>query len=392
MPTSLSLLVGQTTVDIGSPVAWIVGLSIFGFFFFLIFFASRYRKFRTNEFVIHLRGGKVKSSGLGGKVILLPLIDEIVVIPTTTRQTSLQMSERVLSREFQDISIEGFLYWKVVDPKVAYTAVSWEPRSPDYVELVLKNACESIIRTTCAHMAIEKIIRERREIIEDVSNYLTELTTDWGIVIESIEIKEVNVLDKTLKNNMEAVKKMEEERKARLAKAEAEEIARMKELEVAQKVGVKDQEIQRDIDLKHKAREILVAEQEKRRMEIAAEAVRQKMVIEAKGKGDAIRAEKLAEAEAEAAFVRQKMNAQAEGFREQVEAMKMADEKFLAIKVAELLPEIFKNLKPKEMIMIGEGQEMFTSLASAIIPFLKMLPNFNSEIQSLVSAKAGKGQ
>ncbi|GAB4329739.1 MAG: hypothetical protein Kow0069_37270 [Promethearchaeota archaeon] len=381
--------VGQTEVNLGSPVAWITGLIILGFFFFMIFFASRYRKFRTNEFVIHLRGGRVKSAGLGGRVILLPLIDEIVVIPTTTRQTLLQMSEHMLSREFQDISIEGYLFWKVVDPQVAYTAVSWDRRAPDYVELVLKNACESIIRTTCAHMPIEKIIRERREIIEDVSSYLTELTQEWGIVIESIEIKEVNVLDKTLKANMEAVKKMEEERKARLAKAEAEEIARMRELEVAQKVGVRDQEIQRDIDISRKEREILVAEKEKQRVTVEASAKKEQMVITAEGAAEAVRKRRFAEAEAEAAVIRQRMAAQAEGFEQQVAAMQKADEKFLAIKLSELLPEIFKNLAPSEMIVMGEGQEVFRTLANALVPFLKLLPSFTKEIKEL-GGKEGK--
>ncbi len=37
----------------------------------LCFFTSRYRKFKTNEFVIHLRNGKVKSAGLGGKVVFV---------------------------------------------------------------------------------------------------------------------------------------------------------------------------------------------------------------------------------------------------------------------------------------------------------------------------------
>ena len=64
-------------------VTWLVVIIIIIAFLFLIFMATRYRKFKTNQFVIHLRNGKVKSAGLGGRLWLLPLIDEYIVIIRT---------------------------------------------------------------------------------------------------------------------------------------------------------------------------------------------------------------------------------------------------------------------------------------------------------------------
>ena len=83
--------------------AGIVILVVLTLILIAVFFASRYRKFKTNDYVIHLRNGKVHSAGRGGKIIKFPLIDEIVVIPTTTRKTLLNSSEKILSREFQDV-------------------------------------------------------------------------------------------------------------------------------------------------------------------------------------------------------------------------------------------------------------------------------------------------
>ena len=185
----------------GVVVGVIVTAVIIGFLF-IIFLATRYRKFKTNQFVIHLRGGKVKSAGLGGRLWLLPLIDEYIVIPTTSIQTILEAHEQVVSMEYQNISIVGMLIWKVIDPEKAFSAVSWVARDDHFVEKILKNAAEAIIRTTCANMPLEKIIRERREIIEHVSKELHELTADWGLVIESIEIREVNILEPELKKNI----------------------------------------------------------------------------------------------------------------------------------------------------------------------------------------------
>ncbi len=363
-------------------------LTIVTILLFLIFLASRYRKFSTNQYVIHLRGGKVKSAGLGGRIYLLPLIDAYIVIPTTTRQTILDAREKVLSREYQDLHIISYLYWKVVDPKVAYTQVSWDPRSPDYIESVLKTATEAILRTTCASMALEKIIRERDEIIEQISNHLHRLTANWGLVIESIEIKEVEVMDTQLKENMEAVKKIDQERTARLARADAEEIARMRELDVQRKVGIQDQGMQQEIQLKLKEREIAVQSQERERMTIEADAQRKQMELLAVGEASKVKARLIAQAEGEAEVIRQQMLAQAEGFSKQIEAMNMADERFLAIQLTNVLPEIFKSLKAEKMFIMGKGEDTFSSLANGIMPFLQLLPEFSDKIKAFVSEKA----
>ena len=110
----------------------IVGGSIFAIVF-MIFLAARYRKFKTNQFVIHLRKGKVKSAGLGGSLWLLPLIDEYVVIPTTSIQTILEAHDQVVSKEYQNIEVVGMIIWKVVDPEKAFSAVSWNARDENYV-------------------------------------------------------------------------------------------------------------------------------------------------------------------------------------------------------------------------------------------------------------------
>jgi flotillin len=366
---------------------WIVGLIIAGVIIFLmivIFMVTRYRKFKTNQFVIHLRNGKVKHAGLGGSIWLLPLLDEFIVIPTTSIQTILEAHEQVVSMEYQNISIVGMLIWKVIDPEKAFSAVSWVGRDDHYVEKILKNAAEAIIRTTCANMPLEKIIRERREIIEHVSKELHELTADWGIVIESIEIREVNILESELKQNMEATKKAIEFRKARIAKADAERESRMRELEVQNEVGTQEQMVQRDIEISRKEKEIAVAQQERERKKIEADGDRQKKVIEAEADAAQIKKRLIAQAEGEAASIKQQMLAQAEGFQKQVEAMSSADQRFLAVQLTNILPEIFKNINPDKMFIMGNGDEAFSALSKAILPFLQLLPEYSDKIKNFL--------
>ncbi len=363
---------------------WFVGLGVtigIVIFLFVIFLAARYRKFKTNQFVIHLRNGKVKHAGLGGSLFLLPLIDEYIVIPTTSIQTVVEAHEQVVSKEYQNIEIEGLLIWKVVDPEKAFSAVSWNMRDENYIEKILKGATEAIIRTTCANMPLEKIIRERREIIDHVEKDLHELTADWGIVIESLEILEVIIGEPELKKNMEATKQAEEFRKARIAKAEAERESKIRELEVKNEIGIQEQFVEREIELRRKDKEIAIAEQERERKKIEADGERQKKIIEVDADAQQIKRKLIAQAEGEAENIKQQMLAQAEGFKKQVEAMSTADERFLAVQLTNILPEIFKNLNPDKMFIMGDGNEAFSSLSRAIMPFLQLLPEYSDKIK-----------
>ncbi|MFX1315602.1 MAG: SPFH domain-containing protein [Promethearchaeota archaeon] len=376
--------------EIYTWITWAVVIGIIVVFLFFIFMATRYRKFKTNQFVIHLRNGKVKHAGLGGSLWLLPLIDEYIIIPTTSIQTTLEAHEQTVSKEYQNISVYGMLIWRVIDPEKAFSAVSWFHNDDNYVEKILKNAAEAIIRTTCANMPIEMIIRERREIINIVSKELHELTADWGLIIESIEIREVNILEPELKKNMEAVKQAIEYRKARIAKADAERESKMRELEVKNQIGTQEQLVEREIELQRKSKEIAIADQERERKKIEADGERQKKVIEADANAQQIKKKLIAQAEGEAENIKRQMLAQAEGFKKQVEAMGSADERFLAVQLTNILPEIFKNLNPDKMFIMGDGNEAFSSLSRAIMPFLQLLPEYSDKIKDFFNNGGAK--
>lgn len=370
--------------EINGLVVGIVVTCAIILFLFIIFMAARYRKFKTNQFVIHLRNGKVKSAGLGGSLWLLPLIDEYIVIPTTSIQTILEAHDQVVSQEYQNIEFVGMIIWKVVDPEKAFSAVSWNLRDENYVEKILKGAAEAVMRTICANMPLELIIRERREMIDHVMKDLHELSADWGILIETFEILEVIIVEGELKKNMEAVKQAVEYQKARVAKAEAERVSRLRELEVQNEIGTQEQIVQREIELRRKDKEIAIAEKERERKQIEADGERRRVVIEADGKASAIKKTLIAQAEGEAEAIRQQMLAQAEGFQEQVDAMSNADQRFLAVQLTNILPEIFKHLSPDKMFIMGSGDEAFSSLSKAILPFLQLLPEYSDKIKNFL--------
>jgi regulator of protease activity HflC (stomatin/prohibitin superfamily) len=358
---------------------------------FILFFVSRYRKYKTNEYVIHFRRGKVKRAGTGGTVILLPILDEVVVIPTTVQQTLLEAKERVVSHEYQDVAITAFVYWRVTNPEISFSKVSWNPQRSDYVEKAIKNATEAIIRTTCANMPIEQIIRNRVEIIKFVTTELHHLAGDWGITVESIEIRDVEVLDQKLKENLEAVKKIEEAQNAQLRQAEMEELVQLRNLQVKQKTGESEQGVKLSIEAKAKDREIKIAQLEQQRAIVEAETRKRQKTIESEAEkilrvtqeveveaerirkqAEARKDQLLAEAEGEAEKIRKTQIAAAEGILEQAKALSQADEKYIQLKTIDMLPDVFKNINVDRMILLGQGQDAYKSIAQMILPFIEL--------------------
>ena len=99
---------------------------------------------------------------------------------------------------------------------------------------------------------------------------------------------------------------------------------------------------------------------------------------------------KIAEAEGEAENIKQQMLAQAEGFLKQVEAMNNADERFLAVQLTNILPEIFKHVSPEKMFIMGSGEEAFGSFSKMLMPFLQLLPEYSDQIKKFFSNGGAK--
>ncbi|MCG3258744.1 MAG: hypothetical protein H7644_03305 [Candidatus Heimdallarchaeota archaeon] len=373
---------------------WIpVGLAIV-LVLFVLFYASRYRKFTSDVYMIHFRNGKVIKAGIGGKAVTIPLIDEVRVVPVTTQSTFLEAKEKVLSREFQEISVTAFVFWRVIDPEVAFSRTSWNKSSDAYIENIIKNAAESIIRTTCANMALEKIIRDRQAIIEAVTKELYSLTKDWGMLVESCEIRDIEIIDPSLKANVSAIMKIEQEKLARLKNAEMEEVTKIRDLEVSRKVGVEQQEVGLEVESKEKDKEIAVQELERKRTEVEALTYQTKIEIEAKA--DAQKIKQLAEAKqfemesrarGDAAAILEAKMAEAAGILKRIEALAKADGRLFQEMIIEKLPEIYQNLEIDKMIITGNKDDAFSSIANAILPFLQIVPELAKKSELPIEKK-----
>lgn len=184
---------------------WLIGgivSVVITFFLFLIFLSTRYRKSQINQYVIHLRNGKVQSAGIGGSIFLLPLIDEYILIPTLMIQTPLITVAQVFSESFKLIKIKGELQWRVINPEKAFKSVSWRLKDENYVEKVLNSYFGTMLREICVDYNIREMIQNQLYISKNLKIGIKNFTADWGIEIKSLSIQRIKIMERELEDNI----------------------------------------------------------------------------------------------------------------------------------------------------------------------------------------------
>lgn len=156
------------------------------------------------EFALHRRLGKTRRAGRGLGFFKLPLIDRYYLIPATAQSVSFAADQ--ITAENQGVEVAGFAVWKVGDPEKA--SASFDFTDPAAALAViggnLKNVVESAIRHQAANMTMNDVLRKRGTIILRLKEELAYIAEQWGLVIETVEIKNVRVLSAQLFTQMQA--------------------------------------------------------------------------------------------------------------------------------------------------------------------------------------------
>jgi regulator of protease activity HflC (stomatin/prohibitin superfamily) len=132
-----------------------------------------------------------------------------MIFPSTIQRVRFEASQ--ITKENQGIRVQGFVVWKIADPERAYQNLDLsETNSPLAVTSShLKEIAESVVRHTVSNMTIEETLRKRETMIAGLKEQLVEVVEDWGISVETIEIRDVYIESATVFENMQATFRQE---------------------------------------------------------------------------------------------------------------------------------------------------------------------------------------
>jgi hypothetical protein len=213
-PIGLGLLVAHLAVTSGLwrqvGFHWYVVLPLLlGLYFaFSLKVAAQWQKAAL------LRLGKYRGLRGPGLFHVIPLIDSVSqFVDQRVRVTDVR-AETALTRDTVPVNVDAIVFWVVWNPEKAILEVA------NFAEAVSLSA-QTALRESIGRHELSQMITDRETLGHELQKILDEKTNPWGITVQSVEIRDVQ-LPKELEDAMSRRAQAERERQARIILGTAE--------------------------------------------------------------------------------------------------------------------------------------------------------------------------
>ena len=189
---------------------------------------------KPSEYLIHVRRGKIrrKSTGQGASCFKLPW-DSVAVIPTTINR--LQFTADQVTLEKVGVQVTGLAVYRIAEPELTFRMLnfSYSERAQEKLGEILTEMFVGATRRLVANLKVEDAITHRKEsiarelmaelvpIVEGRGRTDDSTATGWGVVIDTVEIQNVQILSDVVFKDMQARFRAELALKARMAEMES---------------------------------------------------------------------------------------------------------------------------------------------------------------------------
>ena len=217
------------------------------------------------------RLGKFKDVLRPGLHILVPFFDKVAYRHDTREEVLDIPSQSCISQDNIQISIDGLVYLKVMDPQKASYGIE------DYKRASV-NLAQTTMRSEVGKLRLSQTFSEREALNEKIVKEIARASAHWGIKVMRYEVKNISPsgdVVSTLEKQMEAEREKRSE--ITLAKAEKESRINLSEGERQEAINLSEGEKQKKInEAKGKAQEItILAEASAQGINMVANAINQ---------------------------------------------------------------------------------------------------------------------
>ncbi len=160
---------------------------------------------------------------------IIPFIDSKQQVDIRTNTVDIESQETV-TKDSVTIKVNAVMYYKVTHADRAIISV-YNYRNASY------QAALTVLRNVIGQHQLDEVLRNRDEINHSIKEMVDQITTPWGLTIELVEMKDVELpenMQRAMAKEAEAVR----EKRARIIKAEAEFEASQKLSEAAKEIAL----------------------------------------------------------------------------------------------------------------------------------------------------------
>jgi regulator of protease activity HflC (stomatin/prohibitin superfamily) len=211
-------------LSIGAAIsAWldkpgpVIAMALVGLFFlFAIRVADQWER------VAVLRFGKYIGLKGPGLFFMIPIVDTISRYVDQRVRVANVSAESTLTRDTVPVNVDAIVFWMVWNAEKSILEVQ------DYTQAITLSA-QTALRESIGRHELHQMVAERELLGHELQRILDEKTTPWGITVQSVEIRDVQI-PQELQDAMSREAQAERERRARVILSTAE-------LEIAEKFG-----------------------------------------------------------------------------------------------------------------------------------------------------------
>jgi regulator of protease activity HflC (stomatin/prohibitin superfamily) len=179
-------------------------------------FKAGVRVDREYERGVMFRLGRFQKIQGPGLYFTIPVIDQKVQVDIRTKTVDIAPQEAVTA-DSVTIKINAVLYYRIIDPMKAISRV-------ENYQMAVYQASMTTLRNIVGQHNLDDMLQSRDKINAKVQEIVDEITEPWGVAIERVELKDVEIpisMQRAMAKEAEAAR----EKRARLIKAEAEQEA-----------------------------------------------------------------------------------------------------------------------------------------------------------------------
>ena len=192
---------GAITATTQNPAGIILGLAAGIYFIFSIKVVDQWEKVAVLRFGRYL--------GLRGPGIfhIVPIVDQLSRIVDQRVRVASVSAESTLTRDTVPVNVDAIVFWMVWNPEKSILEVQ------DYDAAITLSA-QTALRESIGRHELHQMVAEREMLGQELQRILDAKTTPWGITVQSVEIRDVQI-PSALQDAMSREAQAERERRAR---------------------------------------------------------------------------------------------------------------------------------------------------------------------------------